>query len=71
MATLPESISSMKLLKESVKAGVAILPGIPFYPEGEGEDTIRINVSSPRLMRSRSVRNGLEQRSDRFREDSA
>jgi 2-aminoadipate transaminase len=47
MATLPEGISSMELFSEGVKAGVAILPGVPFYPEGGGDDTIRINFSSP------------------------
>lgn len=47
MATLPEGVSSMELFSEGVKAGVAILPGVPFYPEGGGEDTIRINFSSP------------------------
>lgn len=49
MATLPEGISSMKLFSEGVKAGVAILPGVPFYPKGGGEDTIRINFSSPSI----------------------
>ncbi|KUL01674.1 MAG: Aromatic amino acid aminotransferase apoenzyme [Methanomicrobiales archaeon 53_19] len=49
MATLPEGVSSMQLFKEGVKAGVAILPGVPFYPEGGGGDTIRINFSSPSI----------------------
>ena len=47
MATLPEGCSSMRLFSEGIQAGVAILPGVPFYPEGGGEDTIRINFSSP------------------------
>lgn len=49
MATLPEGISSMQLFKKGIKSGVAVLPGIPFYPQGGGEDTIRINFSSPSL----------------------
>ncbi|MDO8841328.1 PLP-dependent aminotransferase family protein [Methanocalculus sp.] len=47
MATLPEGISSMHLFEEGVREGIAILPGVPFYPAGGGEETIRINFSSP------------------------
>jgi 2-aminoadipate transaminase len=47
MATLPDGMSSMHLFEEGVRKGVAILPGVPFYPEGGGGDTIRINFSSP------------------------
>jgi 2-aminoadipate transaminase len=29
-----------------VKEGVAVLPGIPFYVDGGGDDTIRLNFSN-------------------------
>ncbi|MCQ1537887.1 PLP-dependent aminotransferase family protein [Methanocalculus taiwanensis] len=64
MATLPEGTSSMQLFKEGVKAGVAILPGIPFYPHGGGEDTIRINFSSPS---TEEINLGMERLKKAFR----
>lgn len=64
MATLPEGTSSMQLFKEGVKAGVAILPGIPFYPHGGGEDTIRINFSSPS---TEEINLGMERLEKAFR----
>jgi 2-aminoadipate transaminase len=30
-----------------VKQKVAVLPGMPFYVDGGGEDTIRLNFSNP------------------------
>ncbi|MDD4126896.1 MAG: PLP-dependent aminotransferase family protein [Methanomicrobium sp.] len=47
MLTLPKGISSLKLFEEGLKRKVAVLPGIPFYANGGGEDTIRLNFSSP------------------------
>ena len=46
MATLPPKISSMKVFTEGIKEKVAVLPGIPFYVDGGGEDTIRLNFSN-------------------------
>lgn len=46
MATLPEKISSMDVFSEGIKKKVAVLPGIPFYVNGGGEDTIRLNFSN-------------------------
>jgi 2-aminoadipate transaminase len=46
LCTLPPGISSMKVFTEGVKEGVAVLPGIPFYVDGGGEDTIRLNFSN-------------------------
>ena len=45
-AALPEGVSSMEVFCEGVKEGVAVLPGVPFYVGGGGEDTIRLNFSA-------------------------
>jgi len=46
MATLPPGLSSRRVFDEGVKNKVAILPGLPFYVDGGGTDTIRLNFSS-------------------------
>lgn len=46
MATLSEGLSSRKVFDEGVKKKVAVLPGLPFYVDGGGTDTIRLNFSS-------------------------
>lgn len=46
MATLPSGLSSRKVFDEGVKNKVAVLPGLPFYVDGGGTDTIRLNFSS-------------------------
>ena len=46
LCTLPERISSMKVFSEGVREGVAVLPGVPFYVDGGGYDTIRLNFSN-------------------------
>lgn len=46
MVTLPEGVSSMEVFREGVREGVAVLPGVPFYVGGGGEDTIRLNFSA-------------------------
>jgi 2-aminoadipate transaminase len=46
MATLPHGLSSMTIFEEGVKRGVAVLPGLPFYVDGGGSDTIRMNFST-------------------------
>ncbi|MDK2990129.1 MAG: 2-aminoadipate transaminase [Methanoculleus sp.] len=45
-ATLPDGVSSMEVFREGVSEGVAVLPGVPFYIDGGGEDTIRLNFSA-------------------------
>ncbi|WP_292366197.1 MULTISPECIES: PLP-dependent aminotransferase family protein [unclassified Methanoculleus] len=45
-ATLPDGVSSMEVFREGVREGVAVLPGVPFYVNGGGEDTIRLNFSA-------------------------
>jgi 2-aminoadipate transaminase len=46
MATLPGGLSSKAVFEEGVKNKVAVLPGMPFYVDGGGADTIRLNFSS-------------------------
>jgi 2-aminoadipate transaminase len=46
MATLPLGLSSRMVFDEGVKNKVAVLPGLPFYVDGGGSDTIRLNFSS-------------------------
>lgn len=45
-ATLSEGISSRAVFDAGVQEGVAVLPGMPFYVDGGGTDTIRLNFSS-------------------------
>ncbi len=46
MAALPEGVSSMEVFAAGIRRKVAVLPGVPFYVDGGGEDTIRLNFSS-------------------------
>jgi len=46
MVTLPKGLSSGKVFEEGIRRGVAVLPGIPFYIDGGGTDTIRMNFST-------------------------
>ena len=45
--TLPAGCSSMEVFTEALKKQVAVLPGIPFYVDDGGTDTLRLNFSSP------------------------
>lgn len=45
-ATLPEGISSMDLFDIAIKDKVAFVPGRPFYVDGSGENTFRLNFSN-------------------------
>lgn len=46
MIFLPPGISSMDVFREGVRQGVAVLPGVPFYADGGGENTLRLNFSN-------------------------
>ena len=46
MATLAEDLSSRAVFEEGIKRRVAVLPGLPFYIDGGGTDTIRMNFST-------------------------
>ena len=45
-ATLPEDMSSMDLFDVAIKDKVAFVPGRPFYVDGSGENTLRLNFSN-------------------------
>jgi 2-aminoadipate transaminase len=44
--TLPAGCSSMDVFEQALKENVAVLPGMPFYVDGGGTDTIRLNFSN-------------------------
>jgi len=44
--TLPEKISSMEVFEQAIRDQVAVLPGTPFYVDGGGNTTLRINFSN-------------------------
>ncbi len=44
--TLPPGVSSMRLFDLAVAENVAFVPGAPFYIDGSGEDTLRLNFSN-------------------------
>jgi 2-aminoadipate transaminase len=44
--TLPEGLDAKELFKKAVKLKVAYVPGESFYPNGGGENTLRMNFSN-------------------------
>lgn len=44
--TLPAGCSSMEVFERALKENVAVLPGMPFYVDGGGTDTMRLNFSN-------------------------
>jgi len=44
--TLPPGCMSMAVFEAALKKNVAVLPGIPFYVDGGGSDTLRLNFSN-------------------------
>jgi 2-aminoadipate transaminase len=44
--TLPSGCSSMEVFEQALKENVAVLPGLPFYIDGGGADTMRLNFSN-------------------------
>ncbi|MBD3234410.1 MAG: aminotransferase class I/II-fold pyridoxal phosphate-dependent enzyme [candidate division Zixibacteria bacterium] len=44
--TLPEKLSATDLLDEAVQNGVAYVPGYPFFAQGGGHNTMRLNFSN-------------------------
>ena len=47
--TLPKGMDAHKLLQEAVKLKVAYVHGWPFFPNGGGENTLRLNFSNASL----------------------
>lgn len=44
--TLPKHVSAQELFPKAVDKKVAFVPGQPFYPHGEGTNTLRLNFST-------------------------
>ncbi len=44
--TLPNGMSAKELLKKAIEEKVAYVYGSPFFPNGGGEDTLRLNFSN-------------------------
>ena len=44
--TLPDKISSLDLFEHAIKENVAFVPGNPFYVNGGGNNTLRLNFSN-------------------------
>ena len=44
--TLPAGCSSMEVFGQALQENVAVLPGMPFYGDGGGTGTIRLNFSN-------------------------
>jgi 2-aminoadipate transaminase len=44
--TLPTGCSSMEVFEQALRENVAVLPGMPFYVDGGGTDTMRLNFSN-------------------------
>jgi 2-aminoadipate transaminase len=45
---LPDKIDTTKMLEDSMRRGVAYVPGSSFYYDYGGRNTMRINYSFPR-----------------------
>lgn len=58
--TLPNNMDSKQVFMEAIKEKVAFVPGEPFYPNGGGENTMRLNFSysSPELINEGIARLG-------------
>lgn len=55
--SLPETVDAAELLKRAVPAGVAFVPGEPFFPAGGGQNTLRLNFTASD---GNGIRRGLE-----------
>jgi 2-aminoadipate transaminase len=44
--TLPPGCVSMEVFEQALQKNVAVLPGMPFYVDGGGTDTMRLNFSN-------------------------
>jgi 2-aminoadipate transaminase len=44
--TLPEGMSAMDLFEQAIRFNVAFVPGTPFYVDGSGTNTLRLNFSN-------------------------
>ncbi len=52
-AYAPEGVDTKQLLAEAIERGVAYVPGSSFFPEGGGENSMRLNFSYPTVTQIR------------------
>jgi 2-aminoadipate transaminase len=43
--TLPGGVDSLDLTRKGLEQGVAVVPGVPFYPDGRGTNNLRLSFS--------------------------
>jgi len=43
--SLPQGVDSDELARRAVERGVGIVPGTPFFPDGRGDDNVRLSFS--------------------------
>ena len=43
--TLPDSVDAVHFARRAATAGVAVVPGVPFFPDGRGTHNLRISFS--------------------------
>ena len=55
--TLPEGADSADLARRAVERGVGIVPGVLFFPDGRGADTVRLSFS---LVDEAQIDDGIE-----------
>lgn len=55
--TLPEGISTAQKLPEAIEERVAFIPGDPFFHDGTGQNTMRLNFSNASL---EQIESGIE-----------
>jgi 2-aminoadipate transaminase len=63
--TLPDGVSSMDVFEHALKEQVAVLPGTPFYTDGGGSNTLRLNFSNST---PEKIRAGVERLSNVIRQ---
>ena len=62
--TLPPGTSSVELAPRAAAAGVGIVPGTLFFPDGRGADSVRLSYS---LVAEASIDDGIERLADVIR----
>jgi len=66
--TLPEGLSARTLLDECVRQNVAFVPGGAFYPNGDHENTLRLNYSNMPVER---IREGIRRLAAALQKETA
>ncbi|MBD3170509.1 MAG: aminotransferase class I/II-fold pyridoxal phosphate-dependent enzyme [candidate division Zixibacteria bacterium] len=62
--TLPEHVSATDLLEKAVEKGVAYVPGNPFFAQGGGYNTMRLNFSNAQ---PEKIKEGIESLGEVFK----